>query len=519
MVVTLAMLALIAAGRMAIEPSDLYDNEQPLTISYTADMLLNGHWVVYYGFTGELLTKPPLFNWVAAPFVAVAGFGAEWAHKAPAWLGLAVVFAATVAMGRWTLPRAHAEAAKAWLLSRSSARRASGGVPEMPASGVNYPYAFIADWRGLAWAGGLMAVSSYLGIKLMYLARPDGVMIGCLAVAWWLGTIMVVRESGERARWGVAAGFWAAVGLAGLAKGVPALIPVIYVLLLGGLRGWARGERWSWRWASEWGVWWGLPLASGMVGAWLIAGELASPGLLKRLVVDEVGAKASGGGWWTPLMGLAMSPGYFVARVLPWSVLALLGVGHVMWHWRGWRAWVVHPAFPAIAWLGVVIVFFVPAADRGDYLAPAMPAAGVLAAFWLGHHAYRLRSAAAVAVAAGCVGLAIVGWRVSIAEPYGENTHRFVADLGKVLDGRPIVLVETGYNPLPTLLGVHPRGKRPSDDELAAAGWAIAPKGKTWPAPEGAEPLFASRPLPEVSGKRAGSLVLWRLKPATPARE
>ncbi|MEM0913516.1 MAG: hypothetical protein AAGK09_02790 [Planctomycetota bacterium] len=477
MVVTLAMLALIAVGRIAIEPSDLYDNEQPLTISYTADMLLNGHWVVYYGFTGELMTKPPLYNWVASPFVAGAGFGAEWAHKAPAWLGAMVLFGVTVAM----------------------ARRCFAGVDH---AATAYPYAFLTDWRGLAWVAGLMAVGSHLGIKLMYLARPDGVLVACLAVAWWLGTAMVVRSAG-RPRWGVVIGFWVAVGLAGLAKGLPALIPVIYVLLLGGLRGLACGERWSWRWVRAWGVWWGLPLAAAMVGGWLAAGEVMSPGLLRRFVVDEVGAKASGAGWWTPLLGVVKSPGLYLARALPWSVLALLGIGHVLWHWKGWRAWVTHPVFPAMAWLGVVVVFFVPAADRGDYLAPAMPAGAVLAAYWLGHHAYRLRSAAGLAAVVGCVGLAIVAWRVAIAEPYGENVHRFAAEVREIVGDDRVAMIDTGYNPLPTLIGVHDRGALPGN---VPPTWLIAPIGN-----EVSEPVLISGLIPEVDGKRAGELGLYRV--------
>jgi len=137
MVVTLSLAVLVVAGRVFVEPSDLYDNEQPLTISYTVDMLLHGHWVVYHGFTGELMTKPPLYNWVAAPFVAAAGYGAEWAHKAPAWLGGLATFVVAVAMGRWVCRRAaggggaddavHAPGVEADV--PGPAGRSAGGVP------------------------------------------------------------------------------------------------------------------------------------------------------------------------------------------------------------------------------------------------------------------------------------------------------------------------------------------------------------------------------------------------------
>ncbi|MEO0587445.1 MAG: hypothetical protein AAF078_07390 [Planctomycetota bacterium] len=277
MVVAIAVVAAIGLGRL-LEPSDLYDNEQPLTISYTADMLVNGHWLVYRGTSGELLTKPPLFNWVAAPFVAAAGFGAEWAHKAPSWLGALATFAVVVAMGRRVF------AAMVETGGPATELRRSAGV------GDAYPYAFVNDWRALAWVAGLAWVASYPAIKLGYLARPDGVLVACMAAAWWLGTMVVEKDEGRRTKDEVgvrkdevrernegarsaergASGelvtsdvsltsaqpfvlrpssfvlpllFWLAVGLAALAKGLPALIPVIFVVLLGVSRRVARGER------------------------------------------------------------------------------------------------------------------------------------------------------------------------------------------------------------------------------------------------------------------------------------
>ncbi|MEO0587446.1 MAG: hypothetical protein AAF078_07395 [Planctomycetota bacterium] len=261
-----------------------------------------------------------------------------------------------------------------------------------------------------------------------------------------------------------------------------------------------------------WGVLWGLPLAVVMVGGWLLAAELREPGLVwGRLIVDEVGGKASSGGWWTPLVGVVVSPGLYVARYLPWSVLSLLGLGHVLWHWRGWRAWVAHPLWPAALWVGVVIVFFIPAADRGDYLAPAMPAGAVLAAYWLGHHlpALRLQPIAAMGAAA-VVGLAVVAWRHAIAEPYGQHVHEFAAEVRATVGDDPVVLDRTGYNPLPTLLGLHPGTLKPDLAAVPPDAWLIAPLHDD-PA---VDPVAFSRPIAEVDGKRAAPLALY--PPAAP---
>src|SRR5688572_30822432 len=66
-------------------PSDLYDQTQPKTMSYTTDIIVHGgsHWLLPFE-RGELpATKPPLYNWLAAPAVKWLGFNSEIAHKLP----------------------------------------------------------------------------------------------------------------------------------------------------------------------------------------------------------------------------------------------------------------------------------------------------------------------------------------------------------------------------------------------------------------------------------------------------
>jgi len=232
---------------------------------------------------------------------------------------------------------------------------------------------------------------------------------------------------------------------------------------------------------------------------------VTEPGLLKWLLVDELSRKTGAQGWWTPVVGLVKSPGLLLARLLPWSVVGLLGVGHLLIHWRGWRAWVLHPVWPALWWSAVVVLFFVPAADRGDFLGPAIPSVAVLAAWWVGHHTAGLRTSAWVAGAVGCVGLALVAWRVGIAEPYGANAHGFAAQVREVVGEERVVMIDTGYNPVPALLGVHQHGKGPGG---AWDGWLIAPVEG---AGRGVEPVVVSGLISEVEGGRAAALGLYRV--------
>jgi 4-amino-4-deoxy-L-arabinose transferase-like glycosyltransferase len=67
-------------------PSALQRFDQPKTVSYTADIVANGNWLLPRDILGRPATKPPLVNWLAAPVVAM-GFWTEWAVKWPMLAG------------------------------------------------------------------------------------------------------------------------------------------------------------------------------------------------------------------------------------------------------------------------------------------------------------------------------------------------------------------------------------------------------------------------------------------------
>src|SRR5436853_7734032 len=80
-ILLLGCAAVMLTSRV-IAPSALQRFDQPRTVSYTADIIVNGRWLLPRDMLGHVATKPPLVNWMAAPVVAL-GFWQEWAVKWP----------------------------------------------------------------------------------------------------------------------------------------------------------------------------------------------------------------------------------------------------------------------------------------------------------------------------------------------------------------------------------------------------------------------------------------------------
>src|SRR6188508_2964714 len=91
-------LTIIVGARFAA-PSALQRFDQPKTVSYTGDIVVNGRLLIPRDAMGNPATKPPLVNWLAAPLVAL-GFWTEWAAKTPMLLGSLATLAMTVWMAR-----------------------------------------------------------------------------------------------------------------------------------------------------------------------------------------------------------------------------------------------------------------------------------------------------------------------------------------------------------------------------------------------------------------------------------
>ncbi|MBI1375083.1 MAG: hypothetical protein GC159_20380 [Phycisphaera sp.] len=452
--------ALVVIIGRATGPSDITDHDQPRTVAYTADMVINHRYALPADVRMLPATKPPMYNWIAAPLVSL-GVWDEWALKLPSMLSAIVTTVLTVLIAMHLARRA---------------RGAAGDDDELTRAGVD-PLTF-----GLV--AGAIYLASYPAIKLAYLARPDPVLVMFLVAGWLCSTLLLDRLS-RRAQddpsglssWNGAAvmlqlGLWLSVAGAALSKGPPAAMLLIYVVLAPGI---VYG-RWSLSLRSGW--WWGLPLSLGLTGLWLWFAYNADPQhvtekLIGHEMVDRVGGyEGSNWRWLTTLWEL---PAWFLQRNLPWSIFMVLAMIHV-----SPRRWFRGAFGPATIWIFIVIGFFsLSVFKRDDYPTPAYAAAAALAAYWLLGVAAKYRlTPHRVAIAALLVAsLFIVHQHVTEAAAIhlrGVRLHAFADKVRPIIGNDEVIFIDQGRNAFPVLLARHPRGHT-SLDECPTAKWLVQP--------------------------------------------
>ncbi len=460
---SMAALLWAVIGRVT-GPSDTWDQRQPRTVSYTTDMLVNGgrHWILPVEAGRQPATKPPLYNWLAAPVVALAGFSSEVAHKFPSLAAICVCWLAMVRLGRWLDP-------------------AGGG--------------------SLGWVTGMMFVANYAVFKLGYLARPDMLLVMWLLGGWMSATAVLTGSIMCRGRRRLLLViFWVCVACAALTKGPPALILPAYALLA------ARGLRGSWRAAGVFGWGWGVPLSLGLFGAWVMGVYLIDPDhLLNTLWREEVLGRVTGLGHEGNERGpvefyrrILHIPFYFLTRFGPWSILSVAAIAYL---WRrdprpaespgkGPRRW--QRLDPTLGqWLHgaalmvvLTLAFFTPSTGkRADYVAPAVAPGALLAAWWLLKGPLRL-GRVGPPVAAAITGLTLAGLMVDnrLLEPkpgLGDALSGFIhdAEIHIRKDPRPIALMNAGSSHMASYLGSAGRGSIQDAHELILSGrplWLIS---------------------------------------------
>jgi 4-amino-4-deoxy-L-arabinose transferase-like glycosyltransferase len=326
-------------GRVA-GPSDLYDNDQPKTVAYTVDMVEHGRWLLPRDMLGNPATKPPLFNWAGAPLLAAVG-PSEFVLKLPSVIGGLIVVGLTIGMGR----------------------RLMGGSGSVPALEVGV-------------VAGLLWLASSAGMKHIYLARPDMVLAAALTGAWACATLCL---SGQAASRTAQVGLWLCIALAALAKGPPALLGLLFVVL--------GAKLLTGRWASVWrtGIAWGLPLALLIVGGWVYAAYSADPaGFRAGMLSDTIEHRSTAGGFGSTLVAVLVSlwkmPLQFIGRFLPWSIFVVLTLIHIPP-----RRWFSSTLGPAVLWVLLAVGFFMLSPrQRPDYLLPAFgrPPSSRPTGFW-----------------------------------------------------------------------------------------------------------------------------------------
>lgn len=371
-----AVLALVAMAIARITgPSDLWDQTQPRTIAYTVDMLVHGgeSWVLARDAQGVLATKPPLYNWLAAPGVALLGRQSEFAHRLPSLLA---TIAVVVLLVRWGERQG----------------------------------------RGIGWLAALAWVAMFPTIKLGYLARPDMLLCLVMFIGWRAATAAINVERTAPALRRQALLYWLAFALAAWTKGPAAIClllypPILSLVLHRSLAPLGRLYPLSF----------GLP-GMALAGLWYAIAAWISPEHFREtLIYGEVvgrmtgnGPEGGGEGPMAIVIGFPVMTLYFFARFAPWSFLALLGaVALIARGERGERRWRASAPnaelLGAVLWTAtIVLLFSFSSGKRADYIAPVYAPAALVAAWWMLRDPHSpIRSRPWIAVAIATVGMAI----------------------------------------------------------------------------------------------------------------
>ncbi len=408
-----------------LSPYNLWDKAQPKTIAYTSDIVAHGRFILPIEAGEYPATKPPLYNWIAAPFVALCGFDCETAHKAPSILALAGCVVALL-----------------WLGRRISPDKTMGPI------------------------AALVFLSSHSVFKLGYLARPDMLLSVWLLAGWIVGTSIIARGSSTHGRRIL---FWLCVGLAGLTKGPAALILLVYAVVLGKV----LTGRWSG--SRELGWWTGLPLALAMVAAWLIpAAMINGPHVREVLWGAEIIGRVSGTGPEGNSRGpigfftdFYYMPLYFIRGFAPWSLvtipagMALLKREGGPSSPRGWRSDVAGTwALGGLLFLLITIgLFTLSTGKRADYLAVAFAPASVLAAWWL----VRLPAVwgrpfflSTVVITQACLAYVTIEKSHSPCPGFADGIEEFFDDVLSRVKAEPLPVAtwRFGPHPIQALLGI-----------------------------------------------------------------
>lgn len=333
-----ALFAFIAMLRI-VASSDLHEGDQPKQADYVLDIVCNGNWIVQHHADGSIMSKPPLYNWLAAPLVML--FGAEDVFlKMPSLLaGLATA-----------------------LLVFDIARRRLGE-------------------RAALLGCGFMLLTSMFA-KQMYYARTDMLLTCFIVMQFW--AIVRWEECAEE-KFSFRSGwlwiFWIAAALGNLTKGPLAFLPHLALVAT-----WLFEGRFKERY-SRMGVWWGVPLALIPLGVWFfwarhIEGTIVYEHLVRGEMLDRFKSVAE-----KSVEDKSNRPPYYyipqvLGRTLPWSFFALLGFWKTFTAKRRPELLESERGMAKLlaAWFLTMLVFWslVPS-KRVDRIFPAIPAFCLLA--------------------------------------------------------------------------------------------------------------------------------------------
>ncbi len=469
-------------GVRVFGPADLYEKDQPKTLAYTADVVLQGRYSLPRDVLYQPATKPPLYNWISAAVVKATGSWDEWALKFPSLLGSLATGAIVFVMAR----RLH------------------------PDRSIVF-----ASLAGAIWFTFGSDVRHGSVIRMGYLARPDMLQCAFMTAAWACATVMLQKRCTTEARrlgadnsihesaridtnenkndshafsslcasvspWCIF--FWLSVTGAILTKGPAALMVIVYALALSIL----TTRRFAWLA--------GAPIAIVLAGAWLWCAYQQDPThvretILGAEVLDRV-TDESPEGISKPVYYSVM---WFITKAFPWGAVAL--AGGVIWCFFRRRD---RTMLPAVLWMGIVLAMLsIPAGKRMDYLLPAYAPGAIVAAYgimrfvsWVARLLARSRGSLdranhgsgyqAVApvfpllVAIALAYLHLTRFHES-REHWSDRAVAFAETVRPIVGSEPCLVIVRGKHPIPVLLGRH-QGSFLTPEDLSKAAWVILPE-------------------------------------------
>ncbi len=315
-------------------PSNLLDNEQERPASYVMDILLNGNWLCQFDYNGDVMSKPPLFSWIAAAASMWTTPG-EAALYAPCLVASLIIVIGMMRAGVWLgNPLVGVVASMTWLFS---------------------PF----------------------GFKHLALARTDALFAALVFVS----SLLVYRAMREGRGWISA---WLVITLAVLTKGPLAVPLALFGLLAFVVRGTPPVVNVPWRHIVV-----GVGLMLGIAAGWFLIAylEVGRP-LVDTMIFRELvghAVKETDGRFGE---GFIKAPLYLFSRTFPWSLPAVAGLFLVL---RRPRSAETPRLLSFLCWsvLGGLAVLSLGTHQRSDLVLPLVPAfllvGGWLLVRWMGH--------------------------------------------------------------------------------------------------------------------------------------
>jgi len=402
--VTLALFLVRVTG-----PSNLLDNDQERPASYVLDAVLHGHWWCQVDWTGDIMSKPPLFTWMAALATLAAGHANLVSLYFPCLLAMALAVTLIFHFGRG-------------------------------------PFGWTA-----AFLAGLMYLAAPSGVKHIALARTDALFAATIALTALLG--WRAWRHGRGWVW-----FWIAAALATLTKG-----PLGVLLGAMGLLAmiWerrspqaqapdARPRRTMCRVEHLVGV----ILFALLTGGWFwLAYQQSGQAFIDKVIGRELVGHMVSNEHGTFGIGFVKAPLYWLSRFLPWSVLTVIGLVRVV---RRPAADSEERRFERFlfCWIaGGLLVFSLAKHQRGDLPLPLYVPAALLAgrevAAW--GRKYPLKQIVQRSLTGVCVALALYTiylntlfartWEVR----QSEGVEKFARELQAMPALPPLLHVDSPY--------------------------------------------------------------------------